>query len=258
MLNISQFAKECKTTVKTIRHYDNIGLLPADYVSKDNNYRFYRKNSIKKYYQILALKQIGFTLNEIKEILSSFDLSKNLDCIEQKILLLKKQQTLCESIKKEYEKIMAETKKFKVTVENQQIRIMSEESREEILFNAKTDVLLECANIIEHSLNVEQLINIDFNDLKEILSDKTAFALGICYSSDCSIDKFDNIVISRDEEKATDLIVFFETSPDTKAEVISQAIESFLMAFASDVNVLFTANSENSEKGLTLNWISFK
>ena len=39
MLNISQFAKACDTTVKTIRYYDNIGLLKADYTSEESGIR---------------------------------------------------------------------------------------------------------------------------------------------------------------------------------------------------------------------------
>ena len=127
MLNISQFAKECNTTIKTIRHYDNIGLLKADYISKENGYRYYRRLSVIKYNQIVQLKQAGFTLKEIKEIFQDFDISDTLTHIEQKILLLQKQQELCANMKKEYERIMEETKKIMVSVIGDEINITSKE-----------------------------------------------------------------------------------------------------------------------------------
>ena len=100
MLNISQFAKECGTTVKTIRHYDNIGLLNADYISEESGYRYYRRTSVIKYHQIVKLKQSGFTLKEIKENFSDYNVGGNLSHIEQKMFLLKKQQEICENMKK--------------------------------------------------------------------------------------------------------------------------------------------------------------
>ena len=126
MLTISQFAKECKTTVKTIRHYDNIGLLKADYVSAENGYRFYRRKTAAKYYHILALRESGFSLKEIKAILSPSDPSMQLAHLEQKILLLKKQTERCESIKKEYENMLAESKNFIVSKTKQELRVFPE------------------------------------------------------------------------------------------------------------------------------------
>ena len=257
MLSISKFAKECRTTVKTIRHYDNIGLLKADYVSDNSGYRYYRRSSVAKFYQILAFKNSGFTLSEIRNI-ANMDITENLRYIEQKILLLKKQQNLCESIKKEYEKIMAETKKFKVSLKNQEISILRENGVDVILINASPNVAGECAAMLESSLNAEQIINVDYDDLKQIVSNKTAVSVGCFYSPDCRCDEFDDISINSRDEKATDLVVFFEASPDTAPQKISEAIQSFLLSFAADVNVIFSANAESGEKGLTLKWICFK
>ena len=119
MLNISQFAKECNTTVKTIRHYDNIGLLKADYISEESSYRYYRRTSVAKYKQIVALKQTGFTLKEIKEKFFDYNFRENVANLEHQMLLLKKRQEICERIKKEYEKAMEETKKVTVTKSNE-------------------------------------------------------------------------------------------------------------------------------------------
>ena len=51
MYTISQFAKLCNTSTKTIRFYDNKGILPADYVSEENGYRFYEKDTVEIFRQ---------------------------------------------------------------------------------------------------------------------------------------------------------------------------------------------------------------
>lgn len=249
--------KKCRTTVKTIRHYDNLGVLKADYVSEETGYRYYRNNSVVKYYQILALKEAGFTLAEIKDKFSCFDPTTQLAYLENQILLLNEQKQKCEMIKKEYERLMAEAKKFTVSKSLQGIIISSDKYNESIKITVKSSIVDECACLIEHSLNEEQIINIEYDDLKETISGKKAFAYGKYYNSDYRIDDFNDLNIPRDNEKATDLIVFFETSPDASSEILNNAIESFLLSFNSDVNVMFSANAENSEKGLTLNWICF-
>lgn len=52
---------------KTLRHYDNIDLLKPDFVNPKNNYRFYSEYQILKLQIILALKDNGFSLEEIKK-----------------------------------------------------------------------------------------------------------------------------------------------------------------------------------------------
>ena len=258
MLNISQFAEECNTTVKTIRHYDNIGLLKADYVSEGSGYRYYRRASVAKYQQIVSLKQAGFTLKEIKEKFFDYDFLGNMANIEHKLLLLKNQLEICERIKKEYERIMEETKNVTVTKTNEQITVTSKDSKETVHLNANPKIADKCAALIDHSMNAEQFIGIDFGDLKEVLDGKTATSFGECYCPDFDITVFDNVDINSEDEKATALIVFFEASPDSPMEAVIEAVESVMLAFSEKAEVLFSANTENTEKGLMINWICFK
>lgn len=258
MLNISQFAEECNTTVKTIRHYDNIGLLKADYISEESGYRYYRRTSVAKYKQIVLLKQAGFTLKEIKEKFFDYNFTENMASIEQQMLLLKKQQEICERIKKEYERVMEEGKRVTITQSNEQIRITSKETQETVQLYANAKIADKCAALIDHSMNAEQFINIDFGDLKEMLNGKTATSFGKCYSPDCDITVFDNIEISSEDEKSTAVIVFFEASPDNSMEAIAEAVESVMLVFSEKADILFSANMENAEKGFMINWICFK
>lgn len=71
MLSIGQFSKICMVTVKTLRHYDSIGLIRPSRVNKENGYRYYSETQIADMLYIGRLKRCGFSLSDIKEILSS-------------------------------------------------------------------------------------------------------------------------------------------------------------------------------------------
>ena len=63
-----QIAKKAGVSQKAVRLYDEKGLLkPADY--SEGNYRLYDEASLKILEKIVALKQIGFSLEEIRDSL---------------------------------------------------------------------------------------------------------------------------------------------------------------------------------------------
>ena len=62
-----------KTTVKTLRHYDEIGLLAPAYVDTYSKYRFYTSNQLIIIHQIQSLRQIGLSLDEIQMIINGVD-----------------------------------------------------------------------------------------------------------------------------------------------------------------------------------------
>lgn len=67
-MKIGEFAKKSGVTVKTLLHYDKIGLLkPSE--KTDSGYRIYCEEDLLKLQQITTLKFIGLSLNEISHIL---------------------------------------------------------------------------------------------------------------------------------------------------------------------------------------------
>lgn len=66
MKKIKEFATLCGTSAKTLRFYDKIGLLEAEYTDPENGYRYYSDGQKDKYAVITVFKEIGFTLDEIK------------------------------------------------------------------------------------------------------------------------------------------------------------------------------------------------
>lgn len=67
MLKIGEFAKTFNVTIKTVRFYEEKELLKPCYIDKYSGYRYYDEENIKQMNQILWLKKLGFSLDEIKK-----------------------------------------------------------------------------------------------------------------------------------------------------------------------------------------------
>lgn len=88
-LKIGELAKCAGLTVRTLRHYEAIGLLSPSGRS-GNGYRFYSRNDAARLHQIQALKQIGFSLADIGELLAAKGVVA-LDLIRQQRAVLDRQ-----------------------------------------------------------------------------------------------------------------------------------------------------------------------
>ncbi|MCH1626736.1 MerR family transcriptional regulator [Ferdinandcohnia quinoae] len=67
-LTISQVAKSANVNVETIKYYEKRGLLPKP-ERNGSGYRQFSKSAIGDVLLIKKAQEIGFTLNEIKQIL---------------------------------------------------------------------------------------------------------------------------------------------------------------------------------------------
>ena len=95
LYKIGMFAAMNKVSVKTLRFYEEQGLLLPSYIDEETNYRYYRLSQMAILHQIQALKQAGFTLEEIMMINSGVDeesimLRKKAECLEKIAELTKK------------------------------------------------------------------------------------------------------------------------------------------------------------------------
>ena len=65
---IGEFADFFKVSTNTLRHYDKKGIFRPGYVDCDSKHRFYSKNQIKYFQMLLLLKEMGFSLDKIKNL----------------------------------------------------------------------------------------------------------------------------------------------------------------------------------------------
>src|SRR5512133_887685 len=69
MIRIGDFSKLSRVSVKTLRFYDEMGLLKPIEVDRFTGYRYYDFHQLPRLYRILALKDLGFSLEEIGHLL---------------------------------------------------------------------------------------------------------------------------------------------------------------------------------------------
>jgi DNA-binding transcriptional MerR regulator len=74
MIRIGDFSKLSRVPVKTLRYYDEVGLLKPVEVDALTGYRLYEYSQLSTLNRILALKELGFSLEEIGRLLDD-DLS---------------------------------------------------------------------------------------------------------------------------------------------------------------------------------------
>ncbi|MBD5495738.1 MAG: MerR family transcriptional regulator [Lachnospiraceae bacterium] len=93
MKTISQVAELTGISIRTLQYYDEIGLLKPSELTP-SGYRLYNDEALQNLQQILFFKELGFKLNEIKEILQKPDFDRIAAFKKQKeLLLLKRNRT---------------------------------------------------------------------------------------------------------------------------------------------------------------------
>lgn len=88
LYKIGMFAAMNRVTIKALRYYDEQGILKPAYVDEINGYRYYSISQIADLHQILALKNMGFSLEDIRVVLKGKS--------KKELLIAKKQEILKE------------------------------------------------------------------------------------------------------------------------------------------------------------------
>lgn len=96
MLKIGEFAALARISVRMLRHYDELGLLKARYVDHESGYRYYALEQLSRLNRILALKDLGLALEDIKRLLDD-----DLNADEIRGMLKLKQAQLSQHIRDE-------------------------------------------------------------------------------------------------------------------------------------------------------------
>ncbi len=69
MLTIGDFARHGRVSVRMLRHYDAAGLLRPARIDPASGYRFYEAGQLARLNRIVALKDLGFTLDQVRAML---------------------------------------------------------------------------------------------------------------------------------------------------------------------------------------------
>ncbi len=69
MFTIGDFARHGRVSVRMLRHYDATGLLRPTHVDPTTGYRYYTAAQLARLNRVIALKDLGLTLQQVQEIL---------------------------------------------------------------------------------------------------------------------------------------------------------------------------------------------
>jgi DNA-binding transcriptional MerR regulator len=69
VFKIGEFSVLTQVSIKTLRYYDEVGLLKPAHVGMDSGYRYYSAAQVPRLHRILALKDLGFPLDRIASVI---------------------------------------------------------------------------------------------------------------------------------------------------------------------------------------------
>ena len=95
LYRIGEFSKLTGIPIRTLRYYDSIDLFKPSEVDLFTSYRYYKEEQVKDLELINELKEVGFTLEEIRDNWNNFS----------EELFLKRKEKLFEDIKLKNEAI---------------------------------------------------------------------------------------------------------------------------------------------------------
>jgi DNA-binding transcriptional MerR regulator len=93
MYKVKEVAELAGISVRTLHHYDNIGLLKPTHIGV-NGYRLYSEEDLARLQQILFFKELDFSLQDIKGILDNPNFDRRKALYTQKQLLVEKKHRL--------------------------------------------------------------------------------------------------------------------------------------------------------------------
>jgi DNA-binding transcriptional MerR regulator len=96
MFSIGDFAGLGRVSVRMLRHYDAIGLLRPAHVDPHSGYRFYTAAQLRVLNRVIALKDLGFTLQQVQTIVE-----EKVDAGELRGMLRLRRAELAEQVEKD-------------------------------------------------------------------------------------------------------------------------------------------------------------
>lgn len=120
MLKIGDFSRLGRVTIKTLRYWDEIGLLKPDFVNQENGYRFYSPVKLAIVHEILQMKELGLYLEDIAFVLrKGREKNRWIDLLRSRRQSLMEELQLCQTTISKIDRMinLAETEEKMSTVE---------------------------------------------------------------------------------------------------------------------------------------------
>ncbi|MDF2815131.1 MAG: response regulator receiver protein [Paenibacillus sp.] len=133
MYSIGELSKIVKISIDALRYYDDIGLLKPYHIDTINRYRYYSAEQVNDIITIMDLKQFGFSLDAIKELLCCTDTERIQSAFHSRL-----------------QQLTVERSSIERTIERLKNRIKSLEG--EVTMNKKTVLIIDDAAFMRQVL----------------------------------------------------------------------------------------------------------
>ena len=100
MIRIGDFSKLSRIPIQTLRYYDEVGLLKPVQVDPLTGYRYYAYEQLEQLNRILALKDLGFSLEQIRQLLD-----ENLSLEQMRGMLILRRSEIQQKVQEEVERL---------------------------------------------------------------------------------------------------------------------------------------------------------
>lgn len=104
--SIGEVAEICSLSIKTLRYYDQIGLVIPEFRNEESKYRYYSKDQMVKLFIIRQLRTLGIGIKEIKELFEKLNVEEmeesvnhRLEAIEAEIRELEMKRAIGENLR---------------------------------------------------------------------------------------------------------------------------------------------------------------
>ncbi|HZH60711.1 MAG TPA: MerR family transcriptional regulator [Metabacillus sp.] len=182
LFTIGEMAKLHNMTMKTLRYYDQIGLLEPIQIDVSNGYRYYSTEQFEQLNTIQYLKKLGFSLKEIKGHLDHRDINGFLELLEKQKKLTEQKIKELERVNRRFQHRINDIKLAQEIIELEVVKIVEINERKIVRLVEKIHSEPEMEVSLRQLENLANLnssifiggvgLTVDVNDLKNEKFDK--------------------------------------------------------------------------------------
>ena len=99
LYSIKQMAEICNVSSRQLRHYDKLGIITPALRDDENGYRFYSKGQVQRVFLLKGMQELGFTLQEISELMQDTGLYELRERVEIQV------DSLREKLEEDYKQL---------------------------------------------------------------------------------------------------------------------------------------------------------